>query len=139
LSDKPFQLAVRAVVLNPKGHCLLLQRSNANRSFVGTWEWPGGKAEDYEAFDTAVRREVREETGLEIVLTGVAGAFQIEMSQRHLVVLCMEATIAGGTLRLSEEHDKSAWVPLSEILQWNLADGLREFAKGYVERITKGV
>ena len=139
MCEKPFRLAVRAVVLDEQGRCLLLRRSSANRSFVGTWEWPGGKAEDGEAFDVAVCREVREEAGLEITLTGVAGAFQIEMAQQHIVVLCLEAKTASGTVRLSEEHDQSAWVPLSELLQWNLTAGFREFAKGYITRVAKGV
>jgi len=138
MSEKPFRLAVRAVVLGDQRQCLLLRRSVANRSFVGTWEWPGGKVEDGESFDAGVCREVREEAGLEIVLTGVAGAYQIETAELHLVVLCMEAKVASGVLRISEEHDQSAWVPLSELSQWNLTAGFREFALGYAKRVTKG-
>ena len=138
MSAKPFRLAVRAVVLDDQGRCLLLRRSSANRSFVGTWEWPGGKAEDGESFDVAVCREVQEEAGLEITLTGVAGAYQIEMAEQHLVVLCMEAKVSSGVVRISEEHDQSAWVSLSELSQWKLTAGFREFAEGYAKRITKG-
>jgi ADP-ribose pyrophosphatase YjhB (NUDIX family) len=82
-----------------------------------------------------VLREVREETGLEIELVGVAGAFHIEMAQQHLAVLCMEAKPTGGTFALSEEHDQSAWAPLSDLLRWNLTDGFREFAQEYIKTI----
>jgi 8-oxo-dGTP diphosphatase len=116
----------------------LLRRSSACKAFVGTWEWPGGKADPGETFDVAVRREVVEETGLQIELTGVAGAFPIEMSEQRLVVLCMEAVPSGGLLRLSEEHDQSAWAPLADLLQWKLTDGFREFAQAYVTRLEKG-
>jgi 8-oxo-dGTP diphosphatase len=136
MSTKPFRLAVRAVIRDEQGRCLLLRRSNACKAFVGTWEWPGGKADPGETFDVAVRREVVEETGLEIELTGVAGAFHIEMAQQHLAVLCMEAVPSGGSLRLSEEHDQLAWTPLADLLQWNLTDGFREFAEAYIKRST---
>jgi 8-oxo-dGTP diphosphatase len=134
MPEKPFRLAVRAAIWDAKGQCLLLRRSNACKAFVGTWEWPGGKADPGETFDVAVLREVREETGLEIELVGVAGAFHIEMAQQHLAVLCMEAKPTGGTFALSEEHDDSAWAPLPKMLERNLTDGFREFAEGYVER-----
>ncbi len=138
MSTKFFRLAVRAVIRDDEGRCLLLRRSHACKAFVGTWEWPGGKADPGETFDVAVRREVVEETGLAIELTGVAGAFHIEMPQQHLAVLCMEAAQSGGKLSLSEEHDQSAWVPLAELLQWNLTDGFRQFAQAYIDRLEKG-
>jgi 8-oxo-dGTP diphosphatase len=136
MSEKPFHLAVRAVLRDDQGRCLLLRRSNVCKAFVGTWEWPGGKADPGETFDVAVLREVREETGLEIELVGVAGAFHIEMSQQHLAVLCLEAKQTGGELRLSEEHDQSAWTPPAEMLQWNLTDGFRQFAQEYIKRLS---
>ena len=138
MSTKPYRLAVRAVIRDEQGRCLLVRRSNACKAFVGTWEWPGGKADPGETFDMDVRREVVEETGLEIELTGVAGAFYFEMREQHVVVLCMEAVPAHGSLCLSEEHDQLAWVPLPDLLQWNLTDGFREFAQAYVKRVAEG-
>lgn len=135
MSTNPFRLAVRAVIRDEHGQCLLLRRSNSCKAFVGTWEWPGGKGDPGETFDVTVLREVREETGLEIELIGVAGAFHIEMAQQHLAVLCMEAKPTGGTLALSDEHDQSAWAPLPDLLRWNLTDGFREFAQEYIRTI----
>jgi 8-oxo-dGTP diphosphatase len=105
--------------------------------FVGTWEWPGGKADPGETFDVTVLREVREETGFEIEIVGIAGAFHIEMAQQNLAVLCLEAKPIGGTFALSEEHDQSTWAPLPDLLNWNLTDGFREFAHEYIKRATK--
>ena len=134
MSAKNFSLAVRAALFDAQGRCLLLRRSAHNRNFVGMWEWPGGKADPGETFDIAVRREVAEEAGLQIELTGVAGAFHIEMAQTCVAVLCMEAKACGGELRLSEEHDESVWVPLADLPKWNLTAGLQAFAEAYVKR-----
>lgn len=137
MPTKPFRLAVRAVIRDDQGRCLLLRRSDLCKAFAGTWEWPGGKADPGETFDETVLREVREETGLEIELTGVAGAFHIEMADKHLAVLCLEAKPIGGTFALSEEHDGADWAPLADLLKWNLTPGFREFAEAYVKRLTR--
>ena len=128
---KPFSLAVRAVILDEQGRCLLLRRSNACRSFVGKWEWPGGKVDDGETFDAALLREIQEETGLQIELIGAIGTYNIEMAQIRLVVLCMEARLADGTFRLSEEHDNYSWVPLADLPKWDITAGLKELAESY--------
>ena len=115
MAGKPFSLAVKAVIFDAEGRCLMIRRSAHNRNFVGCWEWPGGKADPGESFDQAVRREVLEETGLDVEITALAGATEFEMPAVHVVLLCLEARLTGGSLLLSEEHDDSAWVPLAEL------------------------
>lgn len=137
MNTKPFNLAVRAVIFDDKGRCLLVRRSAHNKSSVGTWEWPGGKADPGETFDVAVRREVAEEVGLQIEMSGVAGAFHIEMAHMHIAVLCVEAKVCGGKVRLSEEHDEYTWAPLSELSIWNLTAGFSDFAKTYAKNRRK--
>lgn len=137
MEPKPFGLALRVVILDEQGRCLLLRRSSANKSYVGAWEWPGGKNDPGETFDATARREAKEETGLEIELTGVAGAFYMEMPQARVVTLCLEARKTGGALALSEEHDQFAWAPVPDLLQRNLSPAFRGFAEEYIARVTK--
>ena len=83
---KPFRLTVKAVLLNDQQCCLLVRRSAYNRNFVGCWEWPGGKVDEGEDFATALLREAREETGLEVQITALAGA-TIALDLLHLMAL----------------------------------------------------
>jgi mutator protein MutT len=138
MPEKPYGLAVRAVIRDEGGRCLLLRRSSACRHYVGQWEWPGGKADPGEAFDAALRRETREETGLDVEPVGVVGAIGFEMENVRLAVLCMEARVVGGTLLLDDDHDDSAWVPLRDVPQRDLTPGLKELADRYVAAATKG-
>ena len=132
--ETPYGLAMRAVIVDEQRRCLLLRRSKVCKAFVGTWEWPGGKVDAGESIDQALRREVREEPGLETKLAGVVGAYGFTMPDRPdrpMAVLCLEATPAGGELRLSEEHDEFSWVALTELKRWTMTPALKEFAVSY--------
>lgn len=112
---KPYSLAVKAVIADTDGRCLLVRRSASNTHFVGCWEWPGGKVDPGEDFAAGLHREVAEETGLTVELTGLAATTTFEMPKVNVILLCMEARLIRGEVRLSEEHDAFVWVPLADI------------------------
>jgi 8-oxo-dGTP diphosphatase len=133
-STKPYRLAVKAVIVDSQNRCLLIRRSRACHYFVGQWEWPGGKPDKAEDFTTALTREVREETSLEVEVCGLAGAAEFEMPAVHVILLCLEARRISGEIELSEEHDEFAWVPLSELPRWDLSTQLKPFMIEYAQR-----
>lgn len=58
---------VKALVLEPRGGRFLLQRrSKAGDPYEGFWELPGGKMRQGETVEAALRRELREEAGLDL-------------------------------------------------------------------------
>src|SRR6266446_3145108 len=61
----PVDVAV-AVLIRSDGKALLAQRP-ASKVYSGYWEFPGGKIEHGEPVAEALRREIREELGIEIV------------------------------------------------------------------------
>jgi mutator protein MutT len=122
-------LAVKAVILDNQHRCLLLRRSPANRNFVGYWEWPGGKADPGEDFATALHREIREECGLEVELTGLAGASEFEMPAARVLLICLTARCTGGELQLSHEHDAFDWVRLEELPQRQILEPMKPVLK----------
>ena len=136
---KRFGLAVKAVIFDKEGRCLLIRRSNRCRNFVGAWEWPGGKVDPGEDFATAVVREVKEESSLDVEITALAGAMQFDMPADEqtgrpavsVVLLCMETRVIAGEVRLSEEHDDYAWVPLSEFMDRPLPNQVKDFMLDY--------
>jgi 8-oxo-dGTP diphosphatase len=68
-------LAVGAVITDATGRALLLRR-NIDDFMGGLWELPSGKTDPGERLDTALAREVNEETGLELTaITGHLGYF----------------------------------------------------------------
>ena len=115
---------------------MLVRRSAANRRMVGQWEWPGGKVDPGETPDITVCRELAEETGLEIALTGFAGATSFEMPDIGLTVIALvfNAVVTGGSLALSHEHDTAEWVPPSDFQNYELTGPVRAFMLDYAAK-----
>lgn len=118
-------MTVKAVIRDDQGRHLLLRRSSRCRHFVGVWEWPGGKLDPGEDFATGLAREVREECGLEVELTGLVGASEFAMPHTRVVLLCLLARITGGNLFLSEEHDAHKWLPAADLSHANVIEPMK--------------
>jgi 8-oxo-dGTP diphosphatase len=136
MQAKPFGLAVKALVWDDSGRILFLRRASISKRFAGTWEPPGGKMDAGEAFDTALVREVAEETGLTIVLDRVAGATQYDMPGMKLAVLFLEARVLSGEVGLSDEHDEYRWIQLNEVLRLELTPTLHAFLTVYLQKVS---
>lgn len=127
-AGKAWGISVRGIVLDPAGRVLLLRRAASSRHFAGEWEFPGGKLDAGETLDQAIRREVREETGLETAITGLLGATEVEVQAVRVANLFFSLRPIAGALRLSSEHDLASWVRPAELATLQLAPTARDFA-----------
>ena len=128
---KPFRLVVRAAIFDKQGQGLLLRRSSQCKNFVGRWEWLGGKVDEGEDFATALVREVREETSLDVEIVGLAGATQYEMGTANVILLCLEAPRIVGEVHLSNEHDDFAWAAREDLQTLDICPQFQPFAQAY--------
>jgi len=127
MSKKPFGLAVKAVVNDKEGNCLVIRRSMASKNYAGKWDLPGGKVDPGENVAVALCREVMEETALEVDIDKVLGVTEFDMPAVRAIVLFFETNLAGGTVVLSGEHDDYRWVPRSRILEVDLSEQIKKF------------
>lgn len=88
-------VAVCACVTNADGEVLLVRTDWRS----DTWEMPGGQVEENEALHVAVQREVLEETGLEIRVSGVTGVYN-NAARGIVTVVFLRGEVTGGGLPL---------------------------------------
>jgi 8-oxo-dGTP diphosphatase len=101
-SPRVFRIGVFALIFNEQGHILLGHRRDTD-----WWNLPGGGMEIGETVDEALRREVQEETGLEIEVERLVGVYS--KPQKQEVVLTFRCRITGGTLQATEEASESRY------------------------------
>jgi ADP-ribose pyrophosphatase YjhB (NUDIX family) len=97
------------------GLYLVLRR--ADEPFAGRWDLPGGFVEAGESPQDCIRRELREETGLELDGLGLIGVYCSRYGNegRHTVDVGYQAYARSGEVRLSEEKSEAAWVSLDQM------------------------
>lgn len=98
------------------GEFLILER--AQEPFAGRWDVPGGFVEMGERPEQAAIREVREETGLTVSVTGLIGAFTSAYGTtgRHTVDIAYRCRVDAGEFELNrDEKSDAAWVKLADM------------------------
>jgi 8-oxo-dGTP diphosphatase len=128
MTAPPPEVAVGAVALLDDA-VLLVRRGRGPAA--GEWSVPGGRVERGETVHTAVVREVLEETGLEVVVDRFLGWVERIDEAYHFVILDFAVTVLDASVAAVAGDDAAevAWVPLTELSELRLVDGLYEFLR----------
>ncbi len=103
---------------------LLVQR--ARMPFQGYWAVPGGKVGLGEPMRDAARREVKEETGLDVVLGPVVWTGDAITEYGHYVLVDFSGTVVGGELRASDDAADARWVAFDDLESYALTPTMAE-------------
>src|SRR5689334_5027378 len=90
-----FRVAVFGIIIE-EGRVLLCRRRD-----IGWWNLPGGGMELGETVDEALRREMLEETGLDVEVGRLVGVYSKPQKQEIVLTFCCR--VMGGTLTETEE------------------------------------
>lgn len=107
-------LTVDAVITDPAGRVLVMERGT--EPFPGTWVLPGGYVDPGETVEQACMREVREELGLDVRLTGLIGIYSEpgRDPRGSVVSVAYRAEVVGGTLTVTAEARAHRWLEPGE-------------------------
>jgi len=135
--QRPF-LAVSAAILR-HGKVLIVRR--ARKPALGVYTLPGGVVEAGETLEEAVRREVREETALDIEPVTLAGHREVIIrdaqgrTERHFVILCFASRWLAGEPQLNDELDEARWIEPGDLAGLMTTEGLAEIVAAAVARL----
>ena len=114
--DTLFIIGPRATIYDTKTNkVLLLQRNDGNNA----WEIPGGKRENNEDIVDALKREVKEETGLtinEYKIVYVSPIFENHPVLKPFLNIGYLCLVDNSDVVISNEHIDYKWVSLDELI-----------------------
>lgn len=109
MADLPrHSVSVAAAIVRDDGRVLAIRRRDN-----GHWEPPGGILELSETIEDGLKREVREETGLDVELDRLSGVYK--NMTRGIVALVFRCRVTGGTPRSTAEASEAAWLTPAEV------------------------
>jgi 8-oxo-dGTP pyrophosphatase MutT (NUDIX family) len=109
-----YPISVKAVVIHQDRVLVLLNERNE-------WDLPGGRPDPGEDYRTALKREVREETGLEVEVSEALDEHLFEvlpdkLPGRFVRILPFACRLVGGSdIVLSHEHLETRWLPPAKL------------------------
>jgi ADP-ribose pyrophosphatase YjhB (NUDIX family) len=126
---------VGALIID-KDRILLVERGR--EPLKGYWSIPGGAVETGERLEDALRREVREETGLEVEVVHLVEVFERIMKKEdggveyHYILIDYICRPAGGVLQASDDASRAEWFTELEVSALKITPGTpRVIAKAF--------
>jgi len=111
-----------------KNGCILLVQRD-HEPLKGWWSLPGGALETGERLEEGLRREIREETGLEVEVLSLFEVFETILpdaegrTEYHYVLLDYLCRPASGVLAAATDARSVAWVERSQLSNYQIAKG----------------
>ena len=119
------EVCVGAIVVD-EDDLLLIRRGRGPAQ--GEWSVPGGRVRTGELLAEAVVRELLEETGLEGICEELVGWVERIGGDYHFVILDFRVTLLErAEPTAGDDAAEAAWVPLVDVAERNLVEGLAEF------------
>ena len=110
---QPKFVQVALAVIERRGRYLICRRRTAD-SFGGYWEFPGGKRKPGEAWQSCLRRELREELGVQVRIMGPLGELRHRLGRRRAYFRVFRCAMNGGRPG-SLASQTLRWVPASRL------------------------
>lgn len=152
IKDKELHRITSTAIIYKEGKYLLTRRSLNKKAFPGKWTVPGSglntddyvntpkttKDHWYFAIEKSLRREIKEETNLEVgALKYLLDIAFILPNGTPAIILSFYAPYLSGEVKLDEDSINHVWATYEEVKNYDLIEGILEEIE-MVEKILKG-
>ena len=149
--NKAHYIVVTGIIVR-NGKYLITKRAPTEKAFPNQWTVPGGKLELndylkrpkdtsshwYNIFENLLKREVSEETGLEIKdIKYLTSLSYIRPDNIPTIIVSLFADYKEGEVQLCDALTEHAWVTLEETKNYDLIEGIYEELE-MLDRVLKG-
>jgi 8-oxo-dGTP diphosphatase len=127
-TEVPFLLAGRVLIKkSEKDNLYLFIKRSSEQVYANKWELPGGKLRTLESLDEHLKREVLEETGINVSIINNHLAVYSRVSDEGLfkgftyVNIVASGIYESGNVKLGPDHNGFKWLSIEEIKNLDLA------------------
>lgn len=129
---------VNGIISNSKGEIFICKKPKDRGVYPGQWAIPGGGIDPGETAQQALRREIKEETGLNIKNINPVYFYELAVTKYHptspsskqqLILLVFTAKAASTKVTLDTEHEIFAWVKPDKLGQYDLNPATKKTLK----------
>ena len=104
-----------AIIKNKNGEILLMSRKH-KKSFVNSWEFPGGKLKNNENFAIALLRELKEELNIKIDISKLSNYKFFKHQYRSFLLMMYVFEVTDWTGKIaSKEGERLRWVSVKDL------------------------
>lgn len=112
-----FSVIAGAFIIKDGKVLLLKQRSDDSEHQPDKWGPPAGHGEPNESLEETLRREVKEETNLNIKVGGLVQSAVVTTDKLYAIAMYLASTKDTKDLKINpKEHQDYAWATLNDIL-----------------------
>ncbi len=114
-------------ILEKDNKILMLKRHFYDRTLPNVYCLPGGKVEEKESLESALKREVYEETGLNVCSQTYLEALDVEIKEKHFEINMFSIETHNQEVLISDEHSEYKWFSRAEVETENVAENTKKF------------
>ena len=116
---KPLSVVV-AIIMSRES--ILVSQRSAGKPYAGYWEFPGGKIEEGESAQDALKRELQEELAIKLIKANFWFQFSHQYPDKKVDLMIWRVYAFNGE-PIAQEGQTIAWIPLTDIKKLHWLEG----------------
>lgn len=134
MSNK-FGVAVKGIIRRGDGKILIVKRSRDDDHAPGLWETVGGGMDENVSPQENLKREIREEVGLEVVVKEPFNVFSFTKDTGEFKIgITFVCDFVSGDVKLSHEHTEFEWIDPADFKKYKSVPSLCNEILAYAKK-----